>query len=149
MRPERWTPEEIATIKSAFNAGKIVKIIAEEVGRTPSAVNKFLSRSGIRQRRWTIDKQKKSKKIKVYEVSRTTLERVYKDEYPTDFSEVLKYLKSQGINVSINDKKAFAPMNDFAINSIPVSRVKLLLMANRLRVENNLPIFKVPELSWD
>ncbi len=145
----RWTDEEIDTIKSGFLAGKLVKIIADEVGRSPTAVNKFLSRSGIRQRRWTIDKQAKARKVEEFEVSRETLNKVYSDRIISNFHDVLEYLKENGISISKNNKKAFAPMDDYAINDKPVSRVKLLLIANRLRRENHLPVFAVPSLTWE
>ena len=56
----KWTPEEVDIIKSGFLAGKLVKTIANEIGRTPTAVNKFLSRSGIRTRRWSIPKRERT-----------------------------------------------------------------------------------------
>ena len=40
---QKWTLEEIDIIKAGFLAGKLVKTIAGEVGRTTTAVNKFLS----------------------------------------------------------------------------------------------------------
>ena len=144
----KWTPEEIATIKNGFMAGKLVKIIAGEIGRSPTAVNKFLSRSGIRQRRWTIEKPR-CKKEKIFEISRKTLNAVYTNEVTTDFREVLGYLEANGYAISKNSRKAFAQMDDYSINDKPVSGVKLLLMANRLRSEKHQPIFSVPELSWE
>lgn len=146
----KWTPEEINTIKSGFLAGKLVKTIANEIGRTPTAVNKFLSRAGIRTRRWSIPKREHTvKQVKNFAATKQTLNAVYTNEVVTDFREVLGFLKSNGYTISKNSKKTFAPMDNYAIDDRPVSDVKLLILANRLRCEKQQPVFSVPELSWD
>ena len=146
----RWTSKEIDTIKSSFLAGKLIKVIAEEVGRTPTAVNKFLSRAGIRTRRWKINKSNVSvKKTKDYSVNKQTLNAVFNNEIITDFQEVLRYLRQNGHIITQNDKKIFYPFANYAIDGKPVSDIKLLIIANRIRCEKHQPIFAVPELSWD
>lgn len=145
----KWTPEEIATIKSSFLAGKRVKIIANEVGRSQTAVNKFLSRSGIRTRRWTIEKAKPVPHSKIFNIPSQSLREVRNTEVIADFNDVLRYLKQNGYAISKNSKREFSPMDNYAINEKPISEVKLLLLANRLRCENRQPIFSVPELAWD
>lgn len=146
----KWTPEEIDIIKSGFSAGKLVKTIANEIGRTPTAVNKFLSRAGIRTRRWSIPKRAHSAKCgKNFAASKRILDAVYTNEVVTDFRAVLGFLRSNGYAISKNCKKTFAPLDNYAINDRPISDVKLLILANRLRCEKHQPIFAVPELSWD
>lgn len=146
----KWTPEEINIIKSGFLEGKLVKTIANEIGRTPTAVNKFLSRAGIRTRRWSIPKREHSvKRGKNFAASKQILNAVYKNEVVTDFRAVLGFLRSNGYAISKNSKKTFAPLDNYAINDRPISDVKLLILANRLRCEKHQPIFAVPELSWD
>ncbi len=146
----KWTPKEIDIIKSGFLAGKLVKTIANEIGRTPTAVNKFLSRSGIRTRRWSIPKRDHTMiRTKNFAASKQMLNAVYTNEVVTDFREVLGFLKSNGYTICRNSKKTFAPMDNYAINERPISDVKLLILANRLRCEKHQPIFAVPELSWD
>ena len=161
---QRWTPEEIALIKSGFLEGKLVKVIALEVGRSPTAVNKFLSRSGIRTRRWSIQKSahleqlspknnrslkgrenliKQQNSIKVGET-----DDVYSGEVTTDFQEVLEYLRSNGYSISKNSKKMFAPTDDYVVNDKPISDVRLLILANRLRCEKHQPVFSVSEIAW-
>lgn len=47
-KPYQWTDEEVALLKLRFAAGKRIKEIASEIGRSETAINKFLSRTGIR-----------------------------------------------------------------------------------------------------
>ena len=77
----KWTPEEVDIIKSGFLAGKLVKTIANEIGRTPTAVNKFLSRAGIRTRRWSIPKKDRTMaQAKNFAASKQMLNAVYTNE---------------------------------------------------------------------
>ena len=146
----RWTSKEIDTIKSGFQAGKLIKVIAEEVGRTPTAVNKFLSRAGIRTRRWKINKANVAiKKTKDYSANNQTLNAVFTNEIITDFQEIIRYLRQNGYTITPIDKKIFYPFANYAIDDKPVSDIKLLILANRIRCEKRQPIFAVPELSWD
>ncbi|MDR1908054.1 MAG: hypothetical protein LBQ43_04325 [Holosporales bacterium] len=46
----RWSHDEIEFIKKGFLSGLSVKVLARKLGRTPSALNKALSRFNIRQR---------------------------------------------------------------------------------------------------
>lgn len=157
MKSKTWTSEEIETIKTAFIAGKLVKTIADEVGRSQTAVNKFLSRSGIRKRRWSIEKdirkqeiRKPLKKPRVFEVSRTTLNKIYTNETQVDFCDVIQFLRNNGYSVMKNNsfQKMFYSDSNYLINNKPVSGTKLLLFANRLRSEMHQPIFSVPDLIW-
>lgn len=44
-----WTVQDIEKMKMAFLEGKKIKIIAKQLGRSPTALNKALSRFGIRE----------------------------------------------------------------------------------------------------
>ena len=44
-----WTTFEIEQMKIAFLQGKTIKVMAKQLGRTPTALNKALSRFGVRQ----------------------------------------------------------------------------------------------------
>ena len=146
---QRWTSEEINLIRTGFLAGKLVKTIASEVGRTPTAVNKFLSRSGIRTRRWTIDRTRtRISSIDVAVNMQHPKEQIRTSEVVTKFQEVVGFLKANGYTVSRNEQSSFAPMCHYKLNNMPTSNVKMLLIANRLRCENHQPVFAVPELSW-
>ena len=147
---QRWTSEEISLIRTGFLAGKLVKTIANEVGRTPTAVNKFLSRSGIRTRRWTIDRTKtKISSIDIAVNMKQQKRQLETNEVVSKFQEVVGYLKANGYTVSKNEQSSFTPMCHYTLNNVPTSNVKLLLLANRLRCENHQPVFAVPELAWE
>ena len=48
-----WTVQDIEKMKMAFLEGKKIKIIAKQLGRSPTALNKALSRFGIRESKET------------------------------------------------------------------------------------------------
>ena len=152
MKSKIWTSEEIEVIKSAFIAGKLVKTIADEVGRSATAVNKFLSRSGIRKRRWSIEKNMNipSKKQKIFEVSKNTLNKIYTNELQVDFKDVVTYLRNNGYLIMKNNsaQRIFYSDANYLINNKPLSDIKILLLANRLRTEQRQPIFSVSDLIW-
>ena len=52
-RANSWTIKEFETLKILVSSGKKIKEIAAELGRSESAINKFLSRSGLRRREIT------------------------------------------------------------------------------------------------
>lgn len=153
MSNRSWTPEEISLIKKGFLAGKLVKTLASEVGRSTTAVNKFLSRAGIRNRRWTIEKSKRrsyKKDDSLFKVSNAILRRTYSSEIPADFGDIVEYLTKMGYVISKNNSEYEKILSggNYTINNKPISEGKLLLLANRLRIENHQPIFSVPALIW-
>ncbi|MDR1475882.1 MAG: hypothetical protein LBI20_00995 [Holosporales bacterium] len=46
-RRNAWTKAELEILRRGFLSGKRIKTIAYEIGRSETAVHKFLSRSGI------------------------------------------------------------------------------------------------------
>ncbi|MDR1034717.1 MAG: hypothetical protein LBL32_02170 [Holosporales bacterium] len=50
-RRNAWTIAEYEILKNEFMSGKRIKIIAYEIGRSMTAVNKFISRSGLQRNR--------------------------------------------------------------------------------------------------
>ncbi|MDR1475909.1 MAG: hypothetical protein LBI20_01135 [Holosporales bacterium] len=50
-RRNSWTIAEFEILRSGFSSGKRIKTIAYEIGRSMTAVNKFISRSGIQRNR--------------------------------------------------------------------------------------------------
>ena len=147
MKSRVWTKEEIDILRAGFNKGKIVKILANEVGRSATAVNKFLSRSGIRTRRWKITNHK-SKSLK--RNGSLVLNRSKTLQNNAKFTDILSYLRQKGYSIVRSD---FNP-NHFAdskylVNNKPYSELKMLLLANKIRVEEHKSIFKIPELMWE
>ncbi|MDR2666574.1 MAG: hypothetical protein LBB34_00435 [Holosporales bacterium] len=151
IKSRYWTHKEIEMLKTGFKDGKRIKILACELGRSVTAVNKFLSRAGIRNKRGsiTVHTGKKEKK-RVFEVSRATLNRIYHDEFQTDFFEVVRYLKAAGYKITKNESQCGVFYNDeeYTLNGKPTSKMKLLLLANRIRTEKRQPIFSVSSVIW-
>ncbi|MDR2598281.1 MAG: hypothetical protein LBC25_00950 [Holosporales bacterium] len=50
-RRNAWTIGELEILKHGFKSGKRIKTIAYEIGRSMTAVNKFISRSGLERNR--------------------------------------------------------------------------------------------------
>ncbi|MDR1391561.1 MAG: hypothetical protein LBI95_04365 [Holosporales bacterium] len=149
MKKKNWTRKEINILKSGFVAGKLVKILALEIGRSTTAVNKFLSRSGIRTRRWSIHK-KPLGSSEIFEVTQRNLAKGYNSEIEVGLEEVVHYLRMRGLRILENkiDCNLSHENDKYMLKDIPISDVKLLLLANRLRLEKGEPIFSVPSLTY-
>jgi hypothetical protein len=150
---KRWTVEEAAILKNGFINGKRIKLLAKEIGRSETAVNKFLSRSGIRGKcRGTYRRQVTLAKdgLKRFELRPEVRRRVYKNELQADFSDVVAYMKEHGHKISkaMQQYRLFHISADFTMDGKPVSEAKLLLLANKMRVEEGKPIFSVPYIFW-
>ena len=165
-----WTDFEIEQMKTAFLQGKTIKAIARQLGRTPTALNKALSRFGVRQSRkpvkitalpcidWrrylmpenppaSIDNDlilipPASKVKNSFLMNRDCLRAT--DPRWVPLSKVIHYLERQGHRVKINN----AALDDYQIDTKPVKASYLLLLANRLRIEESKPIFMVSEVTW-
>lgn len=153
MKSRNWTKKEIDILRSGFYEGKLVKTLASEIGRSPSAVNKFLSRSGIRTRRWKIMKVIEAKPEELKYNKTLSLEQPKRHIYNKNdtFIDILDYLKNRGYTISkINSENNNHFSNEkYLVNNKPYSDMKILLLANRLRVEEHKSIFSVSELIWE
>lgn len=145
MKSKAWTQQEIDILRSGFKEGKLVKTLAIEVGRSETAVNKFLSRSGIRTRRWKIVKPSQLKDNKILSLDPKRPKIYNKND---SFMDILEYLKSKGyIIAKLNPKDSILlPDEKYLVNNKPCSAVKILIMANKLRTEEHKSIFRVSEL---
>lgn len=150
MKSRNWTKQEIDILRSGFYEGKLLKTLANEIGRSQSAVNKFLSRSGIRTRRWKIIKAKPGelKYNKTLSLEQPKRQIINKDN---TFIDILNYLKNKGYSISkINPENShFFPEEKYLVNNRPYTDMKILLLANRLRTEEHKNIFSVSELIWE
>ncbi|MBR1479296.1 MAG: hypothetical protein IJ599_00130 [Alphaproteobacteria bacterium] len=142
MRNRAWTQEEIDVLRTGFNAGKLIKIIAGEVGRSTTAVNKFLSRSGIRTRRWSIERVH-APSVKFIEHKVAACTAIGK---ASSLEKVIIYLQQNGYTVSESPNPT---IGGYFLDNKPISSIKLLIIANKLREEQCQPPFSAPELSWE
>ncbi len=153
MKSKIWTKKEIDILRSGFSEGKLVKTLANEIGRSPSAVNKFLSRSGIRTRRWKIMKVIKAKPEELRYNKTLSLEQPKPCIHNKNntFIDILNYLKNRGYSISkINPgNNPYFSDEKYLVNNKPYSDLKILLLANKLRTEEHKSIFSVSELIWE
>lgn len=153
MKSKTWTEKEIDILKSGFSQGKLVKTLANELGRSPTAVNKFLSRSGIRTRRWKIMKVIKAKPEELKYNKTLSLEqsKSHVSNKNNTFIDILNYLKNRGYSISRISSENNNHLSDekYLVNNKPYSDLKMLLLANRLRTEEHKSIFSVSELIWE
>ncbi|MDR0552733.1 MAG: sigma-70 region 4 domain-containing protein [Holosporales bacterium] len=158
---ETWTNQEISKLKEGYISGKKIKDIAEELGRSSSATNKAISRILDNRRRKakpphsknefqirSETKEPRDKQGKKKERKRSSRR---KREFIT-IETITDYLNSKGYNVSRlpNDGYKFFSGEDdvFAVGNVPMTKMKMLLTANRIRVENREPIFAPVDLTW-
>ena len=153
MKSKTWTEKEIDILKSGFSQGKLVKTLANELGRSPTAVNKFLSRSGIRTRRWKIMNVIKAKPEELKYNKTLSLEqsKSHVSNKNNTFIDILNYLKNRGYSISRISSENNNHLSDekYLVNNKPYSDLKMLLLANRLRTEEHKSIFSVSELIWE
>ena len=153
MKSKTWTEKEIDILKSGFSQGKLVKTLANELGRSPTAVNKFLSRSGIRTRRWKIMKVIKAKpeELKYNKTPSLEQSKSHVSNKNNTFIDILNYLKNRGYSISRISSENNNHLSDekYLVNNKPYSDLKMLLLANRLRTEEHKSIFSVSELIWE
>jgi hypothetical protein len=156
-RRSQWTDDEIALLRGKFAAGKRIKIIADEIGRSETAVNKFLSRAGIRRKgtrtRFAgLTHNNKRRNYSVAHMDHHIVERMYPDEVQIDIDGVVHYLRSKGYKISrysnCDCRYYGRESGDYVCDGHPISNTKLLLLANRLRTEERQPIFTVHSLVW-
>ena len=122
----RWSISELSTLKREFRMGTPLKVIARMLGRTESATNKVLSRKGIR-----------------YDFTSVT----HPPQLPS-IVQVISYLEQKDYKITpvtqvcqkYNGK--CIEIHTYKINSVPVSCTQLLIIANKLRIEEGLPIFE-------
>ncbi|MDR1208025.1 MAG: hypothetical protein LBJ89_01595 [Holosporales bacterium] len=127
----RWSYREIKFIKFGFLSGIPIKILAQQIGRSPSALNKALSRYHIRNNE-TFGKNKcPVRKKRPMETS-------------MDF--VIQFLNSNGYNVCKRPFHVGAKyVCEYFINQQPVAPARLIVIANGLRLEERRSIFLVKE----
>ncbi|MDR2458993.1 MAG: hypothetical protein LBD43_02790 [Holosporales bacterium] len=156
-RRNQWTDEEITLLRYKFATGKRIKIIADEIGRSETAVNKFLSRAGIRRKgtrsRFVgLTRRNKPRNHHILSMDSRITGRMYPDEVPIDIDGVVHYLRSKGHKISKfsnRDYQYYGGENEgYICDGHPISETKLLLLANRLRTEERQPIFTVNSLVW-
>ena len=155
MATQEWSPLEINQAREYFLYGLPIKNIAQKLGRSPSSINKALTRFGIRsstQRRHSLPKttdKTKTRKSKLQPPSfDKKILRKHLDNW-VSFWKVCNYLSAENICFYEQSPHGTAlEQRTFLIKDKIFSSSQLLLLANKIRVENNQSAFLVDELSW-
>lgn len=139
-----WTDKEIDVLKNEFANKTKLKLIALKLGRTTTAINKFLSRSGIRPHKARIYTIHTVPKLTQRVVLEPSLVATFKNF--VDFSKVVSYLISKNYKISqlkVSTLKIICPRAEYLLDGKPVSKLQLVILANKLRAEENQNLFRV------
>ncbi len=163
----QWSMEDLAKLEKDYVSGKKLKTIAFELGRSISAINKFITRAGIRKNTVSRIKtrspinnetkkhntQEKTLDVITNEFKRQVKNRMSWKKHNKQFSfkDVIKYLRDNGFAIS-SYKNSLSREKDnieiFFLNNKAISKSRLLVTANKHRIENNLPIFYIKEFTY-
>lgn len=133
----QWTQTEIKELTKYYTLGLPLRLIANRLGRTYSALSKALVRFNI----LVHSTRKGTKKAKVHKT--ITVEELW-----VDFAEVLTYLANLGVQVCSMPGRFFEKEPLYAIHTKLMVPSQVLLYANRIRTDAKQLPFKVSNLSW-
>lgn len=146
-----WTPDEIEYAKKAYAEGKREKIIALELGRSEASVSKMLTRNKVRCKRDYKSLNRGSccsntKVVRFISVRRAKLDVTFNGTICnwTSADEVLRYLAKNHSNFVIcyqNHKPTYK------IQNIEVSLTKVLMEANKIRLQKGEPVFHIEDIT--
>lgn len=145
MNRSQWTKAEIEYLRMSYRSGKRIKVIANEINRSEMGVNKALRRFNIRPQ----DERKAiSQKTKVPYPPKLPQTRIREPRKKVNndwisIPKMVRWMTENGINVIATNKFKMR----YKINHIPSTLGQLLLICNRLRLANNLPIFRVKDIT--
>lgn len=157
MGIQDWTAKDIEKARNFFLNGYSIKEIAREIGRSSTATNKALSRFGIRIKR----------KAKIYEGSITPKKKMQYQEKAIaapsfenaalrgyfdnwiSFWQLCEFLSNNNIRIfELTSAKTDLENKQFQVGSKILNAAQLLLVANKIRTQNNQKAFLVRDLSW-
>jgi hypothetical protein len=147
----KWTAENIHYLKTAYLRGLPLKQIAVQLNRSVSGINKVLDRYHLRTRSTlqrlpslpspTARPLQPKRKLG----AQTRKKNIQKIKFPCEdarrwvlFECVLYWLRSQRIPVMKSDSDVY-----YEVNGFPKNEQQILLIANLLREQHQLPIFFV------
>lgn len=125
-----WSKDELSRLENLYFAGWTLAQMAREMGRSPTAINKTLSRSGIRPKKQVFTREEPAP----YHFQREWVR----------FKTVISYLEAMGThidNINKNEKDKYD--NKFIVNGEEATAAKMLYMANKERVDKNLSTYFV------
>lgn len=155
MNIQEWSATDISKARSYFLAGLSIKAIAENLSRSTTATNKALSRFDIRPKLLKKRSEKiqfRTKKKDQYSLMAPSFEhRALQEEFDNwvSFWKLCDYLTRENICFyEISASGTSIEHRQFRVDAKILSARQLLMMANKMRTENNLKAFFVRGLSW-
>ena len=155
-----WKQTDIERLKNYYTQGLPIKKIAQHLGRSQTALSKAITRFNLLQykppqkirrdykhflentlRRAPIKQSQKTVFIKRFFALETS-------EKWVDFKDILHFLSKNNIEVNCLQKNNKDGEPLYSLNRKTVVPAQILLVANRIRVENAAVPFKVKKLSW-
>lgn len=124
-----WCKYDLLKLEKLYFAGWTLAQMGREIGKTPTAINKILTRRGIRPKKQVFVRDQ----LPPYH---------FQIEW-VNFKTVISYLEAIGTCIiKLNHEKAHYS-NKFVVNGEEVTSAKMLYLANRNRVNNNMSTYCV------
>lgn len=155
-----WKQTEIQSLKDYYTQGLPIKKIAEHLGRSQTALSKAITRFNLLQYKPPQKLRKDYKNFSDNILGMPPIQQSQKTifikrffalemrEKWVEFNDVLHYLSQQNIKVTMLHKTNHYGEALYSLNNKTVVSTQILLVANRIRVENADVPFKVKKLSW-
>ncbi|CAO5682510.1 MAG: hypothetical protein HEEMFOPI_01711 [Holosporales bacterium] len=150
-----WTVNDIKTLSTCYTKGMTIKEISQLLNRTPTALHKAISRFGLKSLHpknnqdaaetwYGIPSKEETESVSYL---KKFFENCFNETW-VDFQTVLEYLKKQRVMVEPLGQFNKKGEELYSIGQKIFLASQILLIANRLRVEENASPFKVKNLSF-
>ena len=155
MGVQEWTAEDIKKAREYFLSGFSIKDIAKQLGRSPTATNKALSRFRIRIEKPRINPTQESMRSK-YQAENPIISPSFERkelrkelENWISFWQLCEFLSNENICI-YEVSPTYVDLKDrqFRVGTKLLNAAQLLLTANKIRTEKNMNAFLVKDLSW-
>lgn len=154
MNKHEWSTSDISKIRTYFIAGLSYKDMARELGCSATAINKVLDRFGIRPKlpkeKITIE-PRTEKKVELSLTAPSFGRKALQEELDNwvSFFKICDYLSEQKVCFyEVSARGVSIDCRQFKVGTKILSARQLLMLANKMRMENNLKTFFVRGLSW-
>jgi predicted transcriptional regulator len=144
---QTWSDNDISLLKNLYLTNQPIKIISKILNRTIPSVNKALSRFGIRaiQKRNDVSISKSRVLSPRDQKERTKRKINFTSEKWVKFPEVLDFLKGKGHLIEMLVEGKSQPK--LHVDDKELHPYQILIMANKIRLQNHQPIFLVGDIS--
>ena len=142
-----WSDSDIKFMKSRFLQGHQIKQIAHQMGRSASSINKALSRFGVRQEHHKPKKKilrRKHKDVHHFRNRKKSLIACIKENW-VEFMDIVNWLGENDFPIYPIGQAHFD--HAYMANGKFLTKNQIVLLANKLRVEQGLPVFFVHEVT--